>query len=145
MLAPSNPVVGIGAILARPGIRAALREAAAPIVGCRRSSAKKPLRSMADARAFRLSGCVYRGRCGPALRRAVRHRDTGLLAGTTATTLRLTGDGAVGAAADDRPERATAEMVRAGCDLREWCDWPRTWLHSTIGSARRAARSSVRH
>lgn len=48
MLAPSNPVVSIGAILAVPGIRAALREATAPIVGYSPIIGEKPLRGMAD-------------------------------------------------------------------------------------------------
>src|SRR6201996_7945968 len=33
MLAPSNPIVSVGAILAVPGIRGALRSAAAPVIG----------------------------------------------------------------------------------------------------------------
>ncbi|MDG6217580.1 2-phospho-L-lactate transferase CofD family protein, partial [Acinetobacter baumannii] len=48
MLAPSNPLVSIGAILAVPGIRAALREATAPIVGYSPIIGEKPLRGMAD-------------------------------------------------------------------------------------------------
>lgn len=47
-LAPSNPVVSVGAILAVPGIRAALRAAAAPIVGYSPIVSGKPLRGMAD-------------------------------------------------------------------------------------------------
>ncbi len=46
--APSNPVVSIGAILAIPGIRSALRSATAPIVGYSPIIAGKPLRGMAD-------------------------------------------------------------------------------------------------
>lgn len=49
MLAPSNPVVSIGAILAVPGIRAALRSTTAPIVGYSPIIGGKPLRGMADA------------------------------------------------------------------------------------------------
>jgi LPPG:FO 2-phospho-L-lactate transferase len=48
LLAPSNPVVSIGAILAVPGIRAALRSTAAPIVGYSPIIDGKPLRGMAD-------------------------------------------------------------------------------------------------
>lgn len=48
MLAPSNPVVSIGAILAIPGIRAALRSAAAPVVGYSPIIGGKPLRGMAN-------------------------------------------------------------------------------------------------
>ena len=49
MLAPSNPVVSIGAILAVPGVRGALRAAAGPIVGYSPIIGGKPLRGMADA------------------------------------------------------------------------------------------------
>ena len=48
LLAPSNPVVSVGAILAVPGIRGALRAAAAPIVGYSPIIDGKPLRGMAD-------------------------------------------------------------------------------------------------
>ncbi|GFG62962.1 2-phospho-L-lactate transferase [Mycobacterium kubicae] len=49
LVAPSNPVVSVGAILAVPGIRAALRAASAPIVGYSPIIGGKPLRGMADA------------------------------------------------------------------------------------------------
>jgi LPPG:FO 2-phospho-L-lactate transferase len=49
LLAPSNPVVSIGAILAVPGIRGALRATTAPIVGYSPIIGGKPLRGMADA------------------------------------------------------------------------------------------------
>jgi len=48
MLAPSNPVVSVGAILAIPGIRGALRSTSAPVVGYSPIIAGKPLRGMAD-------------------------------------------------------------------------------------------------
>jgi len=48
LLAPSNPVVSIGAIMAVPGIRAALRSTPAPVVGYSPIVAGKPLRGMAD-------------------------------------------------------------------------------------------------
>lgn len=48
MLAPSNPVVSVGAILAVPGIRGALRAAPAPVVGYSPIIGSKPLRGMAD-------------------------------------------------------------------------------------------------
>ena len=48
LLAPSNPVVSVGAILAVPGIRGALRSAAAPVVGYSPIIGGKPLRGMAD-------------------------------------------------------------------------------------------------
>jgi LPPG:FO 2-phospho-L-lactate transferase len=47
-LAPSNPVVSIGGVLAVPGIRAALRSTSAPVVGYSPIIAGKPLRGMAD-------------------------------------------------------------------------------------------------
>ncbi|MEI7913772.1 MAG: 2-phospho-L-lactate transferase [Mycobacteriaceae bacterium] len=48
LLAPSNPVVSVGAILAVPGIRGALRSTPAPVVGYSPIVAGKPLRGMAD-------------------------------------------------------------------------------------------------
>ena len=47
-VAPSNPVVSIGAILAIPGIRAALRSTPAPVIGYSPIVSGKPLRGMAD-------------------------------------------------------------------------------------------------
>ncbi|MCM6775734.1 2-phospho-L-lactate transferase [Nocardia sp. CDC159] len=48
LLAPSNPVVSIGAILAVPGIRGALRTTKARVVGLSPVIGGKPLRGMAD-------------------------------------------------------------------------------------------------
>ncbi|WP_207544209.1 2-phospho-L-lactate transferase CofD family protein, partial [Mycobacterium alsense] len=48
LLAPSNPVVSVGAILAVPGIRGALRATRAPVVGYSPIIGGKPLRGMAD-------------------------------------------------------------------------------------------------
>jgi LPPG:FO 2-phospho-L-lactate transferase len=48
LLAPSNPVVSIGAILAVPGIRGALRSTPARVVGYSPIVAGKPVRGMAD-------------------------------------------------------------------------------------------------
>ncbi|MHA3023211.1 2-phospho-L-lactate transferase [Mycobacterium sp. BMJ-28] len=48
LLAPSNPVVSIGTILAVPGIRGALRSTPAPVIGYSPIIAGKPLRGMAD-------------------------------------------------------------------------------------------------
>lgn len=47
-IAPSNPVVSIGAILAIGGIRGALRTTSAPVIGYSPIIAGKPLRGMAD-------------------------------------------------------------------------------------------------
>jgi LPPG:FO 2-phospho-L-lactate transferase len=49
LLPPSNPVVSIGMILGVPGIREALRETAAPVVGVSPIIAGHPVRGMADA------------------------------------------------------------------------------------------------
>ena len=49
ILAPSNPVVSVGAILAIPGIRGALRTTSAKVVGLSPVVGGKPLRGMADA------------------------------------------------------------------------------------------------
>jgi LPPG:FO 2-phospho-L-lactate transferase len=48
LIAPSNPVVSVGAILAVPGIRSALRSTGAPVVGYSPIIYGKPLRGMAD-------------------------------------------------------------------------------------------------
>ncbi|GAA1461733.1 2-phospho-L-lactate transferase [Williamsia maris] len=48
LLAPSNPVVSIGAIISVPGIRAALRTTSAPVVGISPVIGGAPLRGMAD-------------------------------------------------------------------------------------------------
>jgi LPPG:FO 2-phospho-L-lactate transferase len=48
LLAPSNPVVSIGTILAVPGIRPALVDAPAPVVGLSPIVGGKPIRGMAD-------------------------------------------------------------------------------------------------
>lgn len=49
LLAPSNPVVSIGTILSIPGIRAALAETHAPVVGVSPIIGGKVVRGMADA------------------------------------------------------------------------------------------------
>jgi LPPG:FO 2-phospho-L-lactate transferase len=49
LLAPSNPVVSIGTILNVPGVRAALRETKAKVVGLSPIVGGKPVRGMADA------------------------------------------------------------------------------------------------
>lgn len=48
LLPPSNPVVSIGTILAVPGIRQAVSEAAAPVVGLSPIIGGAPVRGMAD-------------------------------------------------------------------------------------------------
>jgi LPPG:FO 2-phospho-L-lactate transferase len=49
LIAPSNPVVSVGAILNIGGIRGALRSTKAPVIGYSPIIAGKPLRGMADA------------------------------------------------------------------------------------------------
>jgi len=49
LIAPSNPVVSIGACLAVPGLRAALRTTTAKVVGVSPIVADRPVRGMADA------------------------------------------------------------------------------------------------
>lgn len=49
MLAPSNPVVSIGAILTIPGIRGALRSTSAPVIGYSPIIGGKPLREIGRA------------------------------------------------------------------------------------------------
>ncbi|EWC62412.1 Lactyl (2) diphospho-(5')guanosine:7,8-didemethyl-8-hydroxy-5- deazariboflavin 2-phospho-L-lactate transferase [Actinokineospora spheciospongiae] len=49
LLAPSNPVVSIGSVLAVPGLRGALRKTGAPVVGVSPIIGDKPVRGMADA------------------------------------------------------------------------------------------------
>jgi LPPG:FO 2-phospho-L-lactate transferase len=48
VLPPSNPVVSIGTVLAVPGIREALQQTAAPVVGLSPIVGGKPVRGMAD-------------------------------------------------------------------------------------------------
>ncbi|GLZ38493.1 2-phospho-L-lactate transferase [Actinokineospora sp. NBRC 105648] len=49
LLAPSNPVVSVGTVLAVPGVRVALRKTEAPVVGISPIIGDKPVRGMADA------------------------------------------------------------------------------------------------
>jgi len=49
LLPPSNPVVSVGTILSVPGVRDALRETSAPVVGVSPIVADRPVRGMADA------------------------------------------------------------------------------------------------
>jgi LPPG:FO 2-phospho-L-lactate transferase len=117
LLAPSNPVVSIGPILAIPGIRGALRSTSAPVVGYSPIIAGKPLRGMADEclsvigvdSTSEAVGGHYGARA-----------DVGLLDGW----LVHTGDHAEIAGVDVRAvpllmtdPAATAAMVRAGLDL----------------------------
>jgi len=48
LLPPSNPVVSVGTILGVPGIRDAMRETSAPVVGVSPIIGDSPVRGMAD-------------------------------------------------------------------------------------------------
>lgn len=117
LIAPSNPVVSIGAILGIGGVRAALRATEAPVIGYSPIIAGKPLRGMADAcltvigveSTSEAVGAHYGARSG-----------TGILDGW----LVHSGDDAVveGVTVRSAPllmsePAVTAEMVRAGLDL----------------------------
>ncbi|WP_197513668.1 2-phospho-L-lactate transferase CofD family protein, partial [Mycobacterium sp. E2462] len=117
MLAPSNPVVSVGAILAIPGIRGALRSARAPVVGYSPIVAGKPLRGMADAC---LSVIGVESTAEAVGRHYGARRGTGILD----CWLVGAGDGADidGVAVRAVPllmtdPEATAKMVSAGLDL----------------------------
>ncbi len=117
LLAPSNPVVSVGAILAVPGIRGALRAARAPIVGYSPIIGGKPLRGMADAC---LAVIGVESNAEAVARHYGARRDTGILDGWLVSE----DDGADidGVAVRSVPlvmadPKATAEMVRAGLDL----------------------------
>ena len=117
LLAPSNPVVSVGAILAVPGIRGALRGATAPVVGYSPIIGGKPLRGMADAC---LSVIGVESTAEAVGRHYGARRDTGILDGWLVSE----GDHADidGVAVRSVPlvmtdPKATAEMVRAGLDL----------------------------
>lgn len=117
MLAPSNPVVSVGAILAVPGIRAALRAATAPIVGYSPIIGGKPLRGMADAclpvigvdSTAEAVGRHYGARSGTGILDSwlVHTGDSADIDGVTVRSIPLL---------MSAPE-VTADMVRAGLDL----------------------------
>jgi LPPG:FO 2-phospho-L-lactate transferase len=117
LVAPSNPVVSVGAILAIPGIRGALRSTNAPIVGYSPIIGGKPLRGMADA-CLTVVGV-------PSTAEAVG-RHYGARAGTGILDCWLIHEGdhaeIDGVAVQSVPlimtdPKATAEMVSAGLDL----------------------------
>ena len=117
MLAPSNPVVSVGAILAVPGIRGALRAASAPIVGYSPIIGGKPLRGMADA-------CLEVIGVESTAEAVGRHYGARETTGILDCWLVHEGDHAdiEGVAVRSVPllmsdPKATAEMVRAGLDV----------------------------
>jgi LPPG:FO 2-phospho-L-lactate transferase len=125
-LAPSNPVVSIGAILAIPGVRSALRATSAPVVGYSPIIDGKPLRGMADE-CLRVIGV-------PTTSEAVggyygARADTGILDGW----LIHEGDVADVRGVEVRSvpllmtdPATTAEMVRSGLEIAELTSGPRS-------------------
>ncbi|OBH12749.1 2-phospho-L-lactate transferase [Mycobacterium sp. E1747] len=117
LLAPSNPVVSVGAILAVPGIRAALRSATAPIIGYSPIIGGKPLRGMADAclsvigvkSTAEAVGRHYGGRSGTGILDCwlVHEGDHADIEGVAVAAVPLL----------MTDPKATAEMVRAGLEL----------------------------
>jgi LPPG:FO 2-phospho-L-lactate transferase len=123
LLAPSNPVVSIGSILAVPGIRAALRSTPAPVIGYSPIVAGKPLRGMADDclkvigvdSTSEAVGNHYGARSGTGI------LDGWLIAAGDQATVDGVAVRAVPLLMTD-PE-ATAEMVRAGLELAGIESW----------------------
>lgn len=117
MLAPSNPVVSIGAILAIPGIRGALRSTSAPVIGYSPIIDGKPVRGMADD-CLRVIGVTssseavgrhYGARSATGLLDywLVHEHDHADVPGVTVASIPLLMS----------DPQTTAEMVRAGLDL----------------------------
>ncbi|ORV92493.1 2-phospho-L-lactate transferase [Mycolicibacterium iranicum] len=117
LIAPSNPVVSVGAILNVGGIRGALRSTTAPVIGYSPIIAGKPLRGMADAclsviglpSTSEAVGNYYGARSGTGILDGwlVHEGDAADVDGVTvrAVPLLMT------------EPAATAEMVRAGMEL----------------------------
>jgi LPPG:FO 2-phospho-L-lactate transferase len=122
LLPPSNPVVSIGSILSVPGIAAALRGSAAPVVGLSPIIGGAPVRGMADAclTAIGVETSAY------AVARHYGHRhDGGLLDGWLVDETdkdaaeQLTGEGLPARAVPlfMTDLEATVEMARAAVEL----------------------------
>ncbi|MBV9721509.1 MAG: YvcK family protein, partial [Mycobacterium sp.] len=117
LLAPSNPVVSIGAILAIPGIRGALRTTSAPVVGYSPIIGGKPLRGMADeclsvigvASSAEAVGRHYGARTGTGILDCwlVHEGDQAEISGVAVRSVPLL----------MTDPKATAEMVSAGLQL----------------------------
>ncbi|MGH3941689.1 MAG: 2-phospho-L-lactate transferase [Pseudonocardiaceae bacterium] len=117
LLAPSNPVVSIGSVLAIPGIRSALRSSPAPVIGLSPIIAGRAVRGMAEAC---LAAIGVPSEAGAVGRHYGARSSDGILDGW----LVHTGDQATvpGVAVREVPllmsdVDATAEMVRAALDL----------------------------
>ena len=117
LLAPSNPVVSIGAILAIPGIRGALRSTTARVIGYSPIIGGKPVRGMADeclsvigvASTSEAVGGYYGPRSGVGILDGwlVHEGDHADIDGVEVRSVPLM----------MTDPAATAEMVRAGLDL----------------------------
>lgn len=117
LLAPSNPVVSIGAILAVPGIRGALRTTSAKVVGLSPIIGGKPLRGMADE-------CLEVIGVESSAEAIGRHygarSDTGILDGwlvDTADTAEIPGVAVRSVPLLMTDPKTTAEMVREALDV----------------------------
>jgi LPPG:FO 2-phospho-L-lactate transferase len=116
-LAPSNPVVSVGAILAVPGIRGALRSTAAPVIGYSPIVAGRALRGMADEcltvigveTSSQAVGAHFGARSGTGLLDGwlVDDGDTATVDGVAVRSVPLL----------MTDPKATAEMVRHGVEL----------------------------
>ncbi len=113
LLAPSNPVVSVGTVLAVPGVRTALEKTSAKIVGVSPIVNDRPVRGMADA-------CLTAIGVATTAEAVGRHYGAGLLDGW----LVHTGDPAVVPDVEVRAVPllmsdvdATADMVRVAFDL----------------------------
>jgi LPPG:FO 2-phospho-L-lactate transferase len=125
-LAPSNPVVSIGAILAIPGIRGALRTTSAPVVGYSPIVSGKPLRGMADeclrviglASSSEAVGGYYGARASTGILDAwlIHEGDTADIEGMTVRSVPLL--------MTDPP--TTAQMVRRGLESAGLTSEPRS-------------------
>ncbi len=117
LLAPSNPVVSVGAIISVPGIRAALRTTSAPVVGVAPVIDGAPLRGMAEEclsvigveTTAEAIGAHYGARSGNGI------LDGWLVAPGDAATIPGVATREVPLLMSD-PD-ATAQMVRDACDL----------------------------
>jgi LPPG:FO 2-phospho-L-lactate transferase len=117
LIAPSNPVVSIGAILTIPGIRGALRFTNARVIGYSPIIGGKPLRGMADeclsligvASTSEAVGAYYGGRAGVGILDGwlVHEGDHADIEGVEVRSVPLL----------MTDPATTAEMVRAGLDL----------------------------
>ena len=119
LLAPSNPVVSVGAILAIPGIRGSTAGDHRPDRRLLADHRRKAVARHGRCMPARDRGGVHRRGGGPALRRARRHRDIGRLAGATTgdSTPKSTGSRCASVPLLMSDPEATAEMVSAGLEL----------------------------